>query len=200
MNTLDQVPSLKQLIAQLQKVPYLASKNVYRVADYFLHLSPEQLQLFFEVLKHATAQVVHCPICHSWQEKDGACYFCSSPNRDQKMICIVQSWQDLLAIERAQTYKGVYHILGGVLSPLEGIGLAQLTITQLLRRAPSCTEFIFAFSQTPEGETTAAYIADKLKNTSIKITCLAQGMPVGSSLEFVDRLTIYKALAQRREF
>jgi len=197
---IDEVPSLKQLIAQLQRVPYLASKNVYRVAQHFLQLPDEQLKLFCQILTHAAEHVIHCPICFAWQEKNGVCAFCSSQKRNKSVICVVQAWYDILTIERAGTYNGVYHVLGGVLSPLEGIGLAQLHIAPLLKRAAQCTELIFALSQTPEGETTAAYIADKLKTANIKITCLAQGMPVGSSLEFVDRLTIYKALAQRREF
>lgn len=205
MNIVDQVPSLQQLILQLQKVPYLASKNVFRVATYFLQLSDEQLKQFCQCLAQAAENVVHCPICYAWQEKNGECFFCSSAQRDQKTICVVQNWHDVLVIERAGTYKGVYHVLGGVLCPLEGIGLNQLAIEPLLKRAPGCTELIFALSQTPEGETTAAYIADKLqskliKSGSIKITCLAQGMPVGASLEFMDRLTVYKALSQRREF
>ena len=200
MNVVDQVPSLQQLILQLQKIPYLASKNVYRVATHFLQLSDEQLKQFCQALVHAAANVVPCPICYTWQEKTGVCLFCSSTQRDQKIVCVVQSWQDLIAIEKAGTYKGVFHVLGGVLCPLEGIGFEHLTIDSLLKRAINCNELIFALSQTPEGETTAAYIADKLKSLPLKITCLAQGMPVGASLEFMDRLTIYKALSQRREF
>ena len=199
MDIIDQVPSLQQLILQLQKVPYLASKNVYRVANYFLQLSDEQLKQFCQVLAHAAEHVVPCPTCYAWQEKGCACMFCDA-RRDQKTICVVQTWQDILVIEKAGTYKGGYHVLGGVLSPLEGIGIGQLTIEPLLKRAVNCSELIFALSQTPEGETTAAYIADKLKAVPVKITCLAQGMPVGASLEFMDRLTIYKALSQRREF
>jgi recombination protein RecR len=200
MNFVDQVPSLQQLIAQLQKVPYLASKNVYRVATHFLQLSDEQVDLFCSIIKHASAHVIPCSVCYAWQEKTGSCLFCSDQKRDQQMICVVQQWHDILVIEKAGTYHGVYHVLGGVLSPLEGIGIEQLSIAPLLARAAGCKELIFALSQTPEGETTAAYIAEKLKNIPLKITCLAQGMPVGSSLEFMDRLTIYKALAQRREF
>jgi recombination protein RecR len=196
----DQVPSLQQLIFQLQKVPYLASKNVYRVAHYFLQLSSEQREQFCQTVVQASQQLVTCPTCCVWQEKGVPCFFCGNSMRDQKTICVVQIWYDILAIEKAETYKGVYHVLGGVLAPLEGVGVAQLAIEPLLKRALQCDEIIFAFSQTPEGETTAAYIADKLKNLPVKITCLAQGMPVGGSLEFMDRLTIYKALSQRREF
>lgn len=200
MNILEQLPSLNKLIRQLQKVPYLASKNLYRVATYFLQMDDEEIKQFCALLLEAHSNMVRCPICCVWQEKDRMCQFCSSHRRDQATVCVVASWQDLLSIEKSGAFTGVYHLLGGVLSPLDGIGPEQLTIELLLKRVDVVKELIFAFNQTPEGETTAAYIADKFKHTSVKITCLAQGMPVGSSLEFMDRLTVYKALAQRKEF
>lgn len=196
----DQLPSLQQLLRQLQKVPYLASKNVYRVSDYFLKLPEDQVVQFCEMLLTTRRNIMRCVVCCAWQERNGQCQFCSSPMRDHKIICVVEQWQDVLVLERSGAYKGLYHVLGGVLSPLEGIGFEQLSIDVLLKRASGIDELIFALGQTPEGETTAAYIADKLKKFPLKITCLAQGMPVGSSLEFMDRLTVYKALAQRREF
>lgn len=196
----DQLPSLQQLLRQLQKVPYLASKNVYRVSDYFLKLPEDQVAQFCETLLATCRNIMRCVQCCAWQERTGQCQFCSSPTRDHKIICVVEQWQDVLVLERSGAYKGLYHVLGGVLSPLEGIGFEQLSIDLLIKRATSIDELIFALGQTPEGETTAAYIADKLKKFPLKITCLAQGMPVGSSLEFMDRLTVYKALAQRREF
>ncbi|HBR70990.1 TPA: recombination protein RecR [Candidatus Dependentiae bacterium] len=200
MNVLDQLPSLNKLIRQLQKVPYLASKNLYRVATHFLQMSDEQMKEFCSLLLHAQQQIVKCPICWAWQEKDGSCQFCASARRDKTLICIVASWQDILAIEKSGAFNGLYHVLGGVLSPLDGIGAEQLSIALLIKRLENIRELIFAFNQTPEGETTAAYIADKISDKNIKITCLAQGMPVGSSLEFMDRLTLYKAVAQRKEF
>lgn len=196
----DQLPSLQYLLRQLQKVPYLASKNVYRVSDYFLKLPEDQVIQFCETLLTTRRNITRCIKCCAWQERDGQCQFCSSSTRDHRIVCVVEQWQDVLVLERSGAYKGLYHVLGGVLSPLEGIGFEQLSIDVLLKRALGIDELIFALGQTPEGETTAAYIADKLKNFSLKITCLAQGMPVGSSLEFMDRLTVYKALAQRREF
>jgi len=182
MNVLDQLPSLNRLVRQLQKVPYLASKNLYRVATHFLHMNEEQLKQFCEMLLQAHHNIVQCPQCCAWQEKDGRCQFCHSFKRDKTVVCVVASWQDLLSIEKSGAFNGVYHVLGGVLSPLDGIGPEQLAIVSLMKRLGNVKELIFAFNQTPEGETTAAYIANKIKG-EVKKTCLAQGMPVGSSLE-----------------
>ena len=200
MNALDHLPTFNRLLRQLQKVPYLASKNLYRVAQHFLQMSDEQLNEFCSLLLKAHEQLVKCPRCCCWQEREATCSFCTSLKRNQTIICVVAIWQDILAMEKSGAFNGVYHVLEGVLSPLDGIGPEQLTITQLTQRLEGVQELIFAFNQTPEGEATAAYIAEKIKGWPIKITCLAQGMPVGSSLEFMDRLTLYKALAQRKEF
>lgn len=197
---IDQMPSMQLLLRQLQKVPYLASKNVYRVVDYLLKLPDEQMRVFCDVLITAHHNMMRCPLCCAWQERSDSCQLCSSPKRDHAIICVVETWQDMLALEKTGAYRGLYHVLGGVLCPLEGIGFEQLSIDSLIKRAGTINELIFALGQTPEGEATAAYIADKLKDLPLKITCLAQGMPVGSSLEFMDRLTVYKALAQRRDF
>ncbi len=201
MNIVEQLPTLNNLLKHLQRVPYLASKNVYRVATHFLHMNRGQLEQFCAHLLATHEQLTKCPTCCWWQEKNGTCLFCSSNKRDKKIICIVESWHDVLAIERAGAFQGVYHVLGGLLNPLEGIGPQQLSINALITRIElGVQEIIFAFNQTPEGDATAAYIATKLANSHVKCSCLAQGIPVGASLEFTDRLTIYKALAQRNEF
>lgn len=201
MNVIDKLPTFQQLLRQLQKVPYLASKNLYRVATHFLNMDEKQLQHFCDLLLKAHDQIIRCPICCAWQEKDMPCQFCTSSRRDLSVVCVVESWQDLLAIEKSGAFKGVYHVLGGSLSPLDGIGPEQLFIEQLCARLGSVTELVFALNQTPEGEATMAYIVEKIKkHHMIKVTCLAQGMPVGSSIEFMDRLTVYKALDQRKEF
>jgi recombination protein RecR len=119
--------------------------------------------------------------------------------RDQSVICVVQSWQEVLAIEKTGGYAGVYHILGGLLCPLEGVGPDDLKIATLASRVNKQTkEIILALDQTPEGEATAAYIADALKGNEVVLSCFSRGMPVGSSLEMLDRLTVFKALSERR--
>jgi recombination protein RecR len=199
---LNDLPTVTKLIKALQQVPYLASKNLYRVTTYFLDMDERKLEHFCAVLLEAKNVVTHCPTCFFWCEKEKACSFCASPKRDQGLVCVVETWQELIAIEKTGGYKGVYHILGGVISPLDGIGPEQLTIAPLITRAVdgNVKEIILATNQTPEGEATAAFIASKLKHTSIIISCLARGVPVGSSLEFMDRLTVYKALSERRPF
>jgi len=198
----EEVPSLVQLLKSLQQVPCLASKNVYRVATHFLHMDDEQLEQFCAILLNAKKQIRHCPICFSWQESDRGCPLCSSQKRDQQVVCVVESWHELLSIEKTGGYAGVYHVLGGVICPLDGVGPDDLTIEPLLKRIieHKVKEIIFAMNQTPEGEATAAYIAHMLKGSEITITCLARGVPVGSSLEYMDRLTLFKALSERRPF
>jgi recombination protein RecR len=199
---LNDLPTLMQLIKQLQHVPYLASKNVYRVAEHFLRMKPAEMEQFCAVLLEAKRRIILCSICFCWQEYNQDCSFCASSKRDQQLVCVVESWQDLLSIEKTRGYGGVYHVLGGAISPLEGIGPENLTIEPLLARIENVNvkEIILATNQTPEGEATAAYIASKLKEKSTIVTCLARGLPVGSSLDAIDRVTVYKALSERRLF
>lgn len=198
----DKIPSLDKLLKALQRVPYLASKNVYRVASHFLQMDKSQLQLFCDQLINARELLVQCSRCCCWQEKGGACFLCTDASRDQGIVCVVETWQELMVIERTQGYNGVYHVLNGVIAPLEGVGPDELTIKTLIERvqAGAVKEVIFATSQTPEGEATAAYIAHKLKPFSVIVSCLARGLPVGSSLEGTDRVTIFKAITERRPF
>lgn len=199
---IQKVPSLAQLIKALQQVPYLASKNIYKVAVYFLEMDERKLMQFCKTLQDAQANVKHCEVCASWQEKGQECIMCSSVKRKHTIICVVETWQELLAIEKTGGYDGAYHVLGGAISPLEGIGPEDLSIVQLIKRVDQglVDEIILATNNTPEGEATAAYIAHKLKDKSVAITCLARGVPVGSSLEYMDRVTVYKALSERRPF
>ena len=198
---LDKVPTLVQLLKQLQQVPYLASKNIYRVANYLLTVDSAKAQQLCKAILDAKANVTQCAQCCTWKEKEQPCAFCDASQRDRSVICVIETWQELLTIEKTGGYTGVYHVLGGSICPLEGIGPEDLTIDLLVQRCDEIVkEIILATNQTPEGEATAAYIASKLKDKSVIITCLARGIPVGSSLEFMDRLTVYKALSERRPF
>jgi recombination protein RecR len=198
---LDDIPSLNQLLKILQQIPYLASKNVYKVADHFLHMDPAKIQQFCSVLMQANEAVVPCENCFCLKEQDRVCLFCVSKKRDHSLICIVETWQEVFAIEKTNGYLGVYHVLGGVICPLDGIGPEDLTIQQLLMRIDNgIKEVILATNQTPEGEATAAYIAVQLRKKQVEVSCLARGLPVGSLLGTMDRLTVYKALSERRRF
>ena len=198
---MDQLPSLKLLLKHLQQVPYLASKNIYRVAFHFLDLDENKLEYFCNSILTAKKNITKCSNCFVLKEKNDKCLFCDSNKRDQSIVCVIETWQELLAIEKTSGYNGVYHVLNGVISPLDGIGPENLTIGSLIFRIENgATEIIFALNQTPEGEATSSYIASKLKGKPVSITCLARGLPVGSSIEMMDRLTVYKALSERRPF
>ena len=199
---IEKLPTLVQLLKQLPQSPYLASKNVYRVAHYLLDMNPKKAEQLCATILEAKKNIVRCNTCCSWQERTQTCLFCDNSKRDQAIICVVETWQEQISIEKAGGYNGVYHILGGVICPLEGMGPEDLTIDGLLARCNNgiTQEIILATNQTPEGEATAAYIAHKLKGNPVKISCLARGIPVGSSLEFMDRVTIFKALSERRPF
>lgn len=195
------VPTLNLFLRALSQVPYLASKNIYRVADYFLHMSDDQMVQFCHLLMQLKKNVVACETCFAWKERNRLCVFCSENRHDQSVLCVVESWQDLLSIEKTDGYRGLYHVLGGVICPLEGVGPEVLKIEELVQRvvhSQTIKEVILAISQTAEGEATAAYIARKLQDTGVLITALARGMPIGSSPEAMDRLTIYRALSDRR--
>lgn len=198
---METIPSLRLLLQQLQQIPYLASKNMYKVAAHFLAMDMQKVEQLCKTIMAAKVNIARCSTCYTWIEKDHACFFCTSPKRNAHQICVVETWQELLSIEKTGGYAGVYHVLGGAISPLDGIGPEDLTIDALFARVGNDTEeLILATNQTPEGEATAAYIASKLTGSSVKISCLARGIPVGSSLEFMDRLTVYKALSERRPF
>ena len=200
---MDHLPHVLQFLKQLQQVPYLASKNLYRVAHHFLEMDDQRFEHFLQTLRSAHQYTVKCGTCWSWKEQNIACPWCSSAKRNQQQICVVETWHDLYAIEKTGAYQGTYHVLGGAICPLDGIGPEDLMIESLLERAKnSCQEIILAMNQTPEGEATAAFIARKLETNTkdIRVTCLSRGVPVGSSLESMDRLTIFKALTERRMF
>ena len=199
---IEKLPSLAKLVRHLQRVPYLASKNLHRVATHFLNLDEAGIEQFCKVLTEAKKNIVRCDCCCSWREVSVACPFCESPTRRNEVVCVVETWQELVAIERTGGYQGSYHVLGGAISPLDGIGPEDLTVDRLVKRVAegSVAEVILAINQTPEGDATAVYIANKLVPLGIKVSCLARGLPVGSSLEFMDRVTVYKALSERRPF
>jgi len=199
---MHELPTIAQLLKGLQQVPFLASKNLYRVAEHFLSMDSEKMNQFCALLLRAKENVIACETCFTWREKERDCMFCGSEKRKQDLVCVVESWQELLAIEQTRGYDGAYHVLGGIIYPLEGVGPEDLTIDALVDRVEkkNVTEIILALSQTPEGEATSAYIASKLKRLPVKVSCLARGLPVGSTLGAMDRLTVFKALSERRPF
>ncbi len=197
---IDNLPTLALLLKQLQHVPYVASKNLYRIAHHFLEMDERALEHFCRTLHDAKKNLAKCTTCWAWKEREQLCLFCS-PKRDLSIVCVVETWHDLYAIEKTGSFKGTYHVLGGAIYPLHGIGPEDLTINELINRINgTCSEIILAMNQTPEGEATAAFIARKLETKNVSITCLSRGIPVGSPLEFQDKLTLHKAITERRPF
>ena len=198
---LGKLPSLQKLINQLRHVPYLASKNVYRVALHMLTAEKESIEQLCGAIWKAKERVHACKACGNWAEGSEFCSVCSSPRRDKTVICVVEGWPDLYAIERAGEFNGVYHVLGGSLCPLEGIGPDQLRIKELVARveAGDIFEIIFATNPTPEGEATVSYLLSKLPKEGLVYSRLASGVPTGAALAYMDRTTIHKALSGRRQ-
>ena len=196
------LPTLQKLIRHLQKVPYLASKNVYKVASYFLTSEPEAVAALCQAILEAKQNIVPCQICFNWTEAGQRCAICNAAGRDQGIVCVVETWHDLMAIERTSGFNGCYHVLGGALNPLEGIGPDQLSLNALIKRLSSGTirEIILGTNPTPEGEATASYLATKIHTLNIMVSKFASGIPTGASLEFMDKITISKALTGRTPF
>lgn len=195
------LPVLQKLVRHLQKVPYLASKNVYRVVMHFLESDTVALNDLCNAIFEAKKKVKPCLICYNWTENNDICSICNAAQRNKHIICVVETWFDLWAIERGGDFKGVYHVLGGVLCPLDGIGPEDLRINELVCRLNKDTkEIILAMNPTPEGEATANYLHTKLKAYPCIISRLASGVPIGSNLSYMDRVTVVRALSDRRPF
>lgn len=198
----NHLPSMQKLIRSLQRVPYLASKNVYRVASYFLTSDQKSIEQLCSIILEAKQKIQHCSRCYNWTEAETLCSICSNQKRDQQQVCVVETWHDLCALEAAGHYQGVYHVLGGSLCPLEGIGPDQLRIEPLVKRVAEegVSELIFATNPTPEGEATANLVWSRAKSYPVSFSKLASGVPTGSSLEYMDRVTLGKALLGRQPF
>lgn len=191
--------SVRNLIADFERLPGIGPKSAQRIVFALLHRSPEDMERFAGDLRSLGATRT-CVRCGMLTEND-RCATCRDPQRDQTTLCVVETPVDLIAIERTGQYQGLYHVLGGVISPLENIGPEQLSVSSLLRRVKEehPHELILAVNPSTEGDTTALYLQDALKNTSVVVTRLAQGLPTGAALEFADDLTIARAIAGRQE-
>ena len=193
--------SLERLMAELAKLPGIGPKSAQRLAFHILERGPENAVSLAQALTDAAEKLGECPVCFNIAE-EGHCALCDDPNRDDTVICVVESPRDIVPLERSGSFHGRYHVLGGLLSPMDGIGPAELHLKELLKRLENeeVTEVILATGSNVEGEATAAYIADLLKPLDIKVTRIAQGMPVGGDLEYIDEITLARALTGRREF
>jgi len=198
---LGSLPSFARLESELGKLPGIGRKTAARLAFHLLRTSQQDVEALAESLLEMRRKVGFCQRCFHISETE-LCQICSNPVRENQRLCVVQEPQDLLAIERSHSYSGLYHVLHGALSPLDGIGPDDLKIVQLLQRLEQETieEIILATNFTVEGEATALYLARLCKDKGISVTRLAHGIPSGSDLEYVDAGTVQQAVAGRREF
>jgi recombination protein RecR len=191
--------ALIRLIDELQRLPGIGPKGAQRLAFHILRTPRERADRLIEAVRDVKEQVTYCSVCHNITDVD-PCGFCSSDSRDRHVICVVEEPQNVAGIEKTREFKGVYHVLMGALSPLQGIGPDDLKIRELLARVTNgVTEVILATNPNVEGEATAIYLARLLKPLGVKVTRIAMGVPVGSDLEYADEVTMHKALEGRRE-
>jgi recombination protein RecR len=190
---------LIRLIEELQRLPGIGPKSAQRLAFHILKNPREQVEHLADALRGVKDLVTYCSVCNNITDTD-PCTFCRSDSRDRQVICVVEEPQNVAAIEKTREFKGVYHVLMGALSPLEGVGPDDLKVKSLLARIGNgVSEVILATNPTVEGEATAIYLARLLKPLGVKVTRIAMGVPVGSDLEYTDEVTMHKALEGRRE-
>jgi len=191
--------SLLRLIEELQRLPGIGPKGAQRLAFHILKTPREQADRLADALRDVKERVTYCSVCNNITDAD-PCAYCASTERNHHIICVVEEPQNVSAVERSREFRGVYHVLMGALSPLQGIGPDDLKIAGLLSRVGNgVTEIILATNPNVEGEATAIYLARLLKPLGVKVTRIAMGVPVGSDLEYADEVTMHKALEGRRE-
>lgn len=190
---------LANLYEQLRRLPGVGSKTAMRLAYHIMDMPTEEVNLLAKALTNAKQQIHYCKHCYNLTDAE-VCEICSDERRDKFTICVVEQPQDIAAMERSHGYHGLYHVLHGVLSPLDGIGPENLRIRELFQRLQqeSITEVILATNSDVEGEATATYLAQFLKPAGITVSRIAHGLPVGGDLEYADEVTLSKALENRR--
>jgi recombination protein RecR len=193
------VTALERIIESLSRLPGLGRKSASRLAYYLLRADGAFVQTLARDLRELKEKIRNCPVCGNYTEEI-PCRICSDPQRDRSTLCVVEEPKDLLSVESTHQYHGLYHVLMGVISPIDGIGPESLRVDSLLARVAKegIREVIIATNPTVEGDTTAVYLASRLKELPVTATRLALGLPVGGDLEYADRLTLARALEGRR--
>ncbi len=202
---LDYSEPVARLIDEFKRLPGIGGKSAQRLAFHILRRPQAEVDSFVRALTEVKEKIVFCGICNNLTDVD-PCLYCSNPKRDRSIICVIEEPYNLVAVEKTRSYRGLYHILHGSLSPMRGIGPDELMLPNLLPRlmpenneGVEVKEVLVATNPTTEGEATANYISRLLKPLGVRVTRLAMGMPVGSDLEYVDEVTMDKALANRHE-
>lgn len=193
---------IEDAVTEISRLPGIGKKTALRLALHLLKRDEEQTRSLSDAILKMRTQTTYCTQCHNIADAT-LCNICSNPKRDASIICIVVDTRDVLAIESTNQYKGLYHVLGGIISPLEGIGPSDLQIDSLVARLEDgnadepVKEIILALSPTMEGDTTAFYLQKKLKSTGIKISTIARGIPIGGDLEYADEITLGRSIVSR---
>jgi recombination protein RecR len=191
---------LGRLVAELEKLPGIGSKSAQRLAFYLLRVPREEAKLLADAILEVKEQIQSCGTCFNWTDAP-VCEICRSDRRDRSLLCVVAEPRDLIALEKTGEFKGLYHVLGGVISPTEHVGAEHLRMKELAERvaAGGVNEVILAVNPSVEGEVTALYIARMLKEFGVKVSKIAFGLPVGGDLDYADQATLIQALEGRRE-
>jgi recombination protein RecR len=192
---------LERAVQEFSKLPGIGRKTALRLVLYQLRQDPEDVQSFVEAIAKMKQEVHYCRRCHNISDSD-VCPICADQRRDSSTICVVENVQDVMAVENTQQYRGLYHVLGGVITPMDGIGPADLEIESLVKRVEEehIQEVILALSSTMEGDTTNFYIFRKLAPYDVRLSIIARGIPVGDELEYADEVTLGRSILNRTPF
>src|SRR5215471_4205544 len=196
----DFAAPIARLIDELKRLPGVGQKTAQRLAFHLLRTAPEDALALAEAIRDAKLKISECSVCNNITDTN-PCLYCASPTRNRKTICVVEEPNNILAVEKTRQYSGLYHVLGGALRPLEGVGPDQLKIKSLIERLKNgaVDEIIIATNPTAEGEATAVYLSKLIKPLGVRVTRIGVGIPVGAELEYADEVTMLKAIEGRRE-
>ena len=199
----QQYPSvlLEKAVSEFSKLPGIGRKTALRLVLHLLRQSNSDVEQFASAIAKVKQEVKYCRVCHNISDED-VCPICSDPRRDTSLICVVENIQDVMAVENTQRFRGLYHVLGGIISPMDGIGPDQLEIQSLVQRVEQggVSEVILALSSTMEGDTTNFYISRKLAPLDVKLSVIARGISVGDELEYTDEVTLGRSIVNRTPF
>jgi len=194
---------LEEAVLEFAKLPGIGNKTALRLVLHLLKQEARDVENFGSVIQRLKKEIIHCKICHNISDQE-ICQICSNPRRDRSTVCVVENIRDVMSIENTHQYNGVYHVLGGIISPMDGIGPGDLTIQSLeekvLSSGSEIRELILALPTTMEGDTTNFYIFRRLKNSNVRITTIARGVSVGDDLEFADEITLGRSIVNRMDF
>jgi recombination protein RecR len=192
---------LENAVNEFAKLPGIGRKTALRLVLHLLKQDPAEVEIFGNSLIRLRNEIKHCRVCHNISDTD-ICNICSNPSRNESLVCVVENIKDVMAIENTHQYNGLYHVLGGIISPMDGIGPSNLEIDSLVQRVAegNINEVILALSTTMEGDTTNFYIYKKLRTANIKISTLARGVSIGDELEYTDEVTLGRSLVNRTNF